>query len=88
MNLNGDFAEFGTSGKYYCGKKTLIGKCDCCDERCGPKKGENCNACMELDCRRFKLAKGFLVNPVGAICKFTQSGKYFCGRKKGEFYCS
>ena len=74
-------ATFGETGKYYCGKKNLIGKCDCCDGRCGPTNGENCNACMELDVKRFRLDPGFLVNPEGMICKAAPSGKYFCSRK-------
>lgn len=62
MNLNGDIARFGQSGKYYCGKKNLIGRCVCCDGHCGADDGENCDACMALDCERLNLPRGYLVN--------------------------
>ena len=49
MNDHGDLAELGETGKYYCGRKNLIGRCVCCDGHCGPTNGENCDSCMKLD---------------------------------------
>ena len=39
MNANGDIARFGQTGKYYCGKNNLIGRCVCCDGHCGTDDG-------------------------------------------------
>ena len=81
-NRNGNIACFGSTGKYYCGKKNLIGRCGCCDGCCGPTNGENCDACMELDLKRFNLMKGFLINPNGNVSKLDpDSGDYYCGRR-------
>jgi hypothetical protein len=61
-------AALGDVGKYYCGGR-LVGKCGCCDGGCGPDNGENCDACMELDVKRWKLDKGYLVNTAGFVCQ-------------------
>lgn len=45
-NCDGVMSALGETGKYYCGRKCLIGKCGCCDGRCGPTNGENCDTCM------------------------------------------
>ena len=86
-NSNGDISQFGTTGKYYCGKKNLIGKCGCCNGHCGPTNGENCDACMELDMKKYGLCKGFLVNAEGTVCKLDKDTKnYYCGRRSGYGY--
>lgn len=46
-----------------------MGLCGCCDGGCGPDNGENCDACMELDVKRWKLDKGYLINTAGYICQ-------------------
>jgi len=35
----GKNCQLGTTNKYYCGERALIGKCGCCDGRCGPTNG-------------------------------------------------
>lgn len=86
-NSNGDISQFGTTGKYYCGKKSLIGKCRCCDGHCGPTNGENCDACMELDLKKYGLCKGFLVNSQGVVCKLDRNSRnYYCGRRYTQGY--
>ena len=74
----GDLAEWGISGKFYCGKR-LRGDCGCCNGGCGPTTGCNCDACMQLDCKRYNLPKSFLVNPAGRVCQITARKSSFCG---------
>lgn len=38
-NVKNRACHMGTTGKYYCGERALIGKCKCCDGRCGPTNG-------------------------------------------------
>lgn len=38
-NKKGIKCSLGVTGKYYCGQRNLIGKCSCCDGRCGPTNG-------------------------------------------------
>ena len=47
-NERGNIAKLGSSGKFYCGKRSGI-TCNCCDGNCGPTNGHNCIACMRLD---------------------------------------
>ena len=53
-NRDGLNAVMGDTSKYYCGGR-MMGKCSCCDGECGPDNGENCDACMELDVKRWNL---------------------------------
>ena len=48
-NLHGNYAEVGTSGKFYCGMSIEACDSDCCDGNCGPNNGCNCKACMFID---------------------------------------
>ena len=82
MNSNGDLAKWGETGKYYCGKNNLIGRCTCCDGHCGDVDGENCDACQELDCQRFSVPHGYLVNASGFVCRRGKKNLYVCGRKE------
>ncbi len=74
-------SRLGTSGKYYCGGRTI--KCACCNGFCGPSNGCNCAACMKLDIEARGLPKGCYVNKEGGTCKMSE-GKMHCGRKIGE----
>lgn len=47
----------------------MAGVCSCCDGHCGPDNGENCDACMELDVKRWNLSKGYLINTAGYACR-------------------
>jgi hypothetical protein len=67
-NRFGRRAILGVVSKYYCGGK-MTGKCNCCDGNCGPDNGENCDACMELDVKKWNLAKTYLVNTAGYVCQ-------------------
>ena len=87
MNENGDLASLGETGKYYCGRKNLIGRCYCCDGSCGPTNGENCDACMKLDIERYSLPRGMLLNTGGIISKKSEKGMYTCGRSYKKEFC-
>ncbi|KAL0206310.1 hypothetical protein P9112_001617 [Eukaryota sp. TZLM1-RC] len=78
-NDNGDLCRIGTTGKYYCGNRSL--DCDCCDGECGPRNGCNCTQCMKLDISARSLPSGYLVNREGRICGKTGSDKdtVYCG---------
>lgn len=39
IKLKGKEMKQGTTGKYYCGQKSLFGKCGCCNGYCGPTNG-------------------------------------------------
>ena len=67
-NSKGRKAALGSTSKYYCGGQ-LLGRCECCDGFCGPDSGENCDACMELDIKRWNLSRTYLINTIGYICQ-------------------
>ncbi|XP_065055098.1 uncharacterized protein LOC135683691 [Rhopilema esculentum] len=81
VNEAGRECRLGSTGKYYCGFAVGPLRCDCCDIYCGPENGCNCAACMKLDIKSFKLAKGWYVNRDGCVCQQnTENGNVYCGR--------
>lgn len=80
-NRDGLKAAMGDTSKYYCGGR-MLGKCNCCNGECGPDNGENCDACMELDVKRWNLERGCLINTAGYVCQVL----YVQGVKKVSCY--